>query len=177
MSILHTKRLELRPIVLKDAPYILKQLNDPGWLKYIGDRNVHSIKDAENYIKTKIFVTVEKNDGVFFVVALKDASETDESIIGQCGLFRRDGLDYHDIGFSFLENYCGNGYGYEAATAVLDYSIKKGNKKIVAITSDDNLPSQALLKKLGMTYTKDVILPKIDGNNRYFEFLESPITQ
>lgn len=165
---LTTNRLILRPITKDDAPYVLAQLNDPGWIKNIGDRNVHSLEEAEHYITSKILPNLEKPICAFFVVIRK--SDPEKTIIGQCGVFKRDGLEDPDLGFAFLEKYCGQGYGYEAANAVQKYARETMNlKKLVAITSDDNVVSQALLRKLGMKHTKDMLLPNIEGNNRYYE--------
>lgn len=165
---LTTNRLILRPITIADAPYILEQLNDPGWIKNIGDRNVQTLVGAEHYIKTKILPNLQKPICAFFVVTRK--SDSDKTIIGQCGVFKRDGLEDPDIGFAFLERYCGQGYGYEAAEKVQKYAKEQMKiKKLVAITSDDNLVSQALLRKLGMKHTQDLLLPNIEGNNRYYE--------
>jgi RimJ/RimL family protein N-acetyltransferase len=47
MSPIHeTERLLLRPFNTDDAPFILELVNSPGWLQFIGDRNIHSIEDA-----------------------------------------------------------------------------------------------------------------------------------
>jgi len=165
---LKTKRLILRPITIDDSDYILAQLNDPGWIKNIGDRNVHTIAEAATYIETKILSEKDNHNTAFFVVIRKD--DPDATIIGQCGVFKRAGLESSDLGFAFLEPFCGHGYGYEAAAYVQDYAYKVMKvAKLVAITSDDNLASQALLRKLGMQHTKDLLLPNIEGNNRYFE--------
>lgn len=45
-----SKRLILRPLNLNDANFIFELVNSDGWLRFIGDRNVKSQKDAENYI-------------------------------------------------------------------------------------------------------------------------------
>ena len=49
--IIETERLFLRKITIDDATFMLELLNTPTWLQFIGDRNVHSIEDAENYLK------------------------------------------------------------------------------------------------------------------------------
>ena len=48
-----TNRLILRATTVNDASFIVELLNTPKWLKYIGDRNVHTIEDAVQYIKDK----------------------------------------------------------------------------------------------------------------------------
>jgi hypothetical protein len=44
-------RLALRHFTLADATFILCLLKDLSWLRYIGDRNVHSLQDAERYLR------------------------------------------------------------------------------------------------------------------------------
>jgi len=50
-----TERLTVRPITELDATFILELMNTPKWIENIGDRNGHTVKDAENYIKEKAF--------------------------------------------------------------------------------------------------------------------------
>ena len=38
MQTLSTARLRLRPFTEDDADFILALLNDPGWLRFIGDK-------------------------------------------------------------------------------------------------------------------------------------------
>ena len=48
--LLYTSRLLLRELNENDAPFILELLNTEGWLRYIGDRHIHTIADAVKYI-------------------------------------------------------------------------------------------------------------------------------
>ena len=47
---LETERLIIRQFKLSDASFIMQLLNSPGWLEYIGDRNIRTIDDAEAYL-------------------------------------------------------------------------------------------------------------------------------
>ena len=49
-----TQRLILRPTIIEDASFILELMNTPLWLQNIGDRGVHTIEAAEQYIEEKI---------------------------------------------------------------------------------------------------------------------------
>jgi predicted SnoaL-like aldol condensation-catalyzing enzyme len=46
-----SERLELRELTVVDAPFILELLNDGDFHRYIGDRGVRTLADAENYIQ------------------------------------------------------------------------------------------------------------------------------
>jgi [ribosomal protein S5]-alanine N-acetyltransferase len=49
-NIIETDRLTLSKVTEDDASFILALLNTPGWLKFIGDRGVKTIEDAQKYI-------------------------------------------------------------------------------------------------------------------------------
>jgi len=164
-----TERLQLRDITTDDASYILAQLNDPGWIKYIGDRGIRTVEEAEAYIRDKIIKQyIDEGFGMFLVATMK--GHVEEKIIGQCGLVKRDGLEYVDIGFAFLEEHCGKGYGTEAALAVRKLAFNEYKlEKLAAITTEDNVPSRKLLENIGFQYIKMIELPNIEGLPTYYE--------
>ena len=147
MPLLDTERLQLYRISVADAPFYIKLFNSENWLKYIGDRNVHTIADAETYIKKNYLSSYEKFGFGSYTVRLKETGET----IGACGLYKREGLEHPDIGFSFLTEFHGKGYGYESAAAVMDYAQNTlGIHKILGFTTHYNTASIKLLEKLGL---------------------------
>ena len=66
MIILETKRLQIREFEISDANFILELVNEPAWLKYIGDKNVHDLDDARNFIENNLRTGYVKNGLVFF---------------------------------------------------------------------------------------------------------------
>src|SRR4051812_38132827 len=50
MNVLETEHLSLRRLSADDAAFILELVNDPDWLQFIGDRGVHTLADARDYI-------------------------------------------------------------------------------------------------------------------------------
>ncbi len=148
MNILQTVRLELRLPGTADAPFILRLVNDPDWLRYIGDRNVHSLDDARGYIAKGPAAMQARHGHSLMRVALKDGTP-----IGLCGLLKRDTLEHPDLGFAFLPEYRRQGYALEAAAAALaDGRDRLGLRRILAITAQDNAASGRLLENLGMRY-------------------------
>ena len=165
MKVLETERLTLRWLTTEDAPFILTLLNDPGWLQFIGDRGVRTIEDARSYILNGPAAMVERLGFGLYLTERK----TDGEPIGICGLIKRDGLDDIDIGFAFLPQFCGFGYAFEAAHAVMGLGKNKfGLSRIVGITAPDNLTSIKLLEKIGMKYERTLQLPKIEGESMLF---------
>ena len=149
MQILETERLILRQFTLDDAPFILELLNTPTWLQFIGDRNVHSIEDAENYLLNGSIKSYAENGFGFYAVIDKSTNQS----IGMCGLIKRDTLPDIDIGFAFLPNLISKGFGFEIASATLEYALNILKiKRIIAIVNPDNEKSIGLIKKIGMQF-------------------------
>jgi len=149
VKILATDRLILRRLLLDDAEFILKLLNDPSFLRFIGDKQVRTQEDARNYIRSGPMASYERFGFGLFLTELKESSVP----IGICGLLKRDTLDDVDIGFAFLPEYCGQGYGFESARATMTYGRDVlGLKRILAITSPENEASIGLLEKLGFKF-------------------------
>lgn len=151
MIVLETERLNLRWFDIKDAPFILELVNDPAWIQFIGDKGVKNLEDAKNYI---VNGPIDMYNKIGFGLYLVERKE-DLIPLGMCGLIKRDSLEDIDIGFAFLEKFRSKGYGYESASAVMKYGVQKlGMKRIVAITSTDNVDSGNLLEKVGLRFEK-----------------------
>ena len=150
-----TDHLILCHLTTEDAAFILELLNDPGWLRFIGDRGVRTLDDARRYILNGPVKSYQQSGFGLYLVKLKE----NETPIGMCGLIKREELDDVDIGFAFLPQFTGRGYAYEAAAATLHYGYTVlGLKHIVAITDPDNERSIRLLQKLGLRLEKTIRL-------------------
>ncbi len=156
VKILETDRLILRRLSVEDSAFILKLVNDPLWLRFIGDRGVRTLEDAHDYIlKGPMAMYARRGFGLYIVERKSDGSP-----LGICGLIKRGALEDVDLGFAFLPAYRAQGYAYESAAAVLAYGQSVfGLKRIVAITSPDNDRSAKLLEKLGFSFEKMIQLP------------------
>lgn len=147
---LETERLLITHLTFSDAPFILELVNSEGWLSYIGDRNIHSISDAEHYLKTGPIKSYHKYEFGLFRVALKNSNTP----IGINGILKRPELEHPDLGFAFLPYYQGNGYAYESSSAILDWvESEKILTELLAITKPENVRSKKLLSKLGFRIT------------------------
>jgi [ribosomal protein S5]-alanine N-acetyltransferase len=146
-----TARLTLRPFTLDDADFIALLLNDPGWLRHIGDRKVRTPDDARDYLTKGPMAHATKHG--FALGAVERSS--DSELIGMCGLIRREGLDDVDLGYAFLPAYRGQGYAREAAAAWLACGFERYRlRRIVAITSVDNVASGKVLEAIGMRFER-----------------------
>ena len=115
MLIAETKRLILSKISLEDAPFFLELMNTPHWIKYIGDKKIRTVNDAEEHIKNGALKSYKEHGFGFYKITLK---EENNRPIGTCGLVRREQLEHVDIGFGFLPEYQGRGFGYEASMEI-----------------------------------------------------------
>lgn len=165
MKILETQRLVLREFTPADAAFVLELLNDPGWIRFIGDKGVRTLDEARAYIGRVPMASYERHGFGLYLVALAQSGVP----IGMCGLIKRDTLEDVDIGFAFLPQYCGQGYAYEAACATLAHGkTTLGLARIVAITSPDNHSSIRLLEKIGLKHRRILHLESLGGETTLF---------
>jgi RimJ/RimL family protein N-acetyltransferase len=157
---LTTDRLFLRELATEDAPFILRLLNEPSFLYFIGDKGVRDLDGARQYIVNGPVTSYRQNGFGLYLVTRK----TDGIPLGICGLLKRESLPDVDIGFAFLPEFWNKGYAFESASAVMDYAkdVLKLTR-IIAITNKDNDPSAKLLVKLGLQF--DRLIDLADGQN------------
>ena len=166
-AVLETERLRLRPFADSDDAFVFELLNEPSWLRFIGDRGIRTLADARAYIKNGPRTMFELY-GFSLMVAERKA---DSVALGMCGLIKRVSLPAPDIGYAFLPRYWGQGYAREAAAAVLAHSHSVlGLPRILAITDPENDRSVRVLEALGMRFAQ--LIPYDDGGvSRLFEHL------
>jgi [ribosomal protein S5]-alanine N-acetyltransferase len=149
VTVLETERLTLRRLTLDDAPFILRLVNEPSWLEFIGDKGVRNLDDARKYLREGPIGMYERHGFGLYRTDVKDSGAQ----IGMCGLIKRDQLPDVDIGFALFPEFWGRGYAHEAAAAVLEHGRRTFDlKRIVAITSPNNDPSIKVLEKIGMQF-------------------------
>jgi RimJ/RimL family protein N-acetyltransferase len=165
LKVLETNRLTLRHLSTDDAEFILEFLNEPSFLRFIGDKGVRTLEDAREYILNGPVAMYNRLGFGLYLTELKETGVP----IGICGLIKRDGLEDVDIGFAFLPRFWAKGYAYEAASAVIAYGKDVLRlKRVVAITSPDNQASARLLEKLGMRFERRVKLSEDAEEVRLF---------
>ncbi len=146
---LQTNRITLRKLEENDCSFILNLVNSKGWLKFIGDRNVHNETDSLKYIES----IMNKDNVIYLVVTLQDNTP-----IGVITLIKRHYLKFYDIGFAFLPFYCNKGYAFEASKVVINYLEESTNfQTILAVTVPHNKSSIKLIENLGLVFYKTEI--------------------
>lgn len=165
MKIAETQRLAIREMDSEqDAEFIFFLLNSPKFIKYIGDRGVSSAEQARDFIETRYRQSyVDNGFGLYTVERIEDRMQ-----VGICGFVKRAAFEHPDIGFAFLPEYEGMGYGYESAAALMQYGRDSlGFTRVLAITTQDNIASGRLLRKLGFSLVGPQEMPDGDVLNLY----------
>ena len=166
--VIETDRLTLRKFTENDAVFILRLLNEPSFLEFVGDKGVRTLDDARRYLREgPIASYAEFGFGLYLVQHREDSVE-----IGMCGLLKRPTLDDADIGFGFIPEFWSQGFATEAARAVLDRAKRQhGLNRIVAITAPHNSASIQVLEKIGLRFEKTLSLS--EGSPEIFLFSTS----
>jgi RimJ/RimL family protein N-acetyltransferase len=165
MKVIETDRLVLRHLSTGDAEFVLELLNQPSFIRYIGDKQVRTLDDARAYMLDGPLKSYATYGFGLNLVELK----LDRTPIGICGLLQRDTLPGPDIGFAFLPDYWHQGYAFEAAAAVMKHArASLGVDRVLAITSPDNDASAKLLTKIGLRFERVVKLAEDAAEVRLF---------
>ena len=144
-----TNRLVIRPLAVSDSDFILELVNTETWLKYIGDRQVHSQSTAKAYIQN----ILENPSTRYWVVGLRNTNIS----LGIVTVIKRDDMEYPDISCAFLAEYTNHGYAYESSKALLQRLIEtRAYTHVSAITKPGNYRWIKLLKKLGLQYAAEI---------------------
>ncbi len=165
MHVAKTNRLHLRHIEIEDAGFMLGLLNEPDFLKFVGDKKIRDLESAQNYIRQGPIASYESYGFGLYLIELIDSGEA----IGICGLLKRSFLESVDLGFALMAEYHGHGYAFEAVQATVDLArdtLKLPN--LVAFTADNNDRSIKLLEKIGMSFDKLIALPGSDKEVKLF---------
>jgi ribosomal-protein-alanine N-acetyltransferase len=165
-----TERLQVRPTTIEDAMFLLELMNSPKYIKFIGDKNIHTSADAEKYIVNKMHLQLKSYGYANNTVVRK----LDDQKIGTCGLYRRDGIEGVDLGFAFLPLYEKKGYAFEACHALIVKAFKEYEIEVIkAYTSPGNKSSQILLKRLGFVAEGTMTFPREEEELLVFNLKKS----
>lgn len=155
MTIIETERLRLRTLSHDDAEFILRLLNDPSFIRNIGDRRVRTTEDARAYISAGPAASYERHGFGLWLVETKGEGAP----VGICGLVRREALEDVDLGYALLPEHRGKGYAFESASAVTEYAVSRlGLARVAAVTDPYNQSSIRVLERIGFRYVKLVRL-------------------
>jgi ribosomal-protein-alanine N-acetyltransferase len=173
VTIRECPRLRLVQFAEVHAPFVLQLLTDTDFLRNIGDRGVHTLEEARNYIATGPRASYQQYGFGLYLVELKQPQQP----IGMCGLLRRDWHPDVELGFAFLPAGRGKGYATEAAQATLDFGRRALSlRRFVAVTTLDNHASIRVLEKQGFRFEREIARASHDRPSKFF-VLDDSATQ
>lgn len=165
MSPILTPRLCLREFTLADASFVLQLLNDPDFIRFIADKGVRSIADAEAYLQAGPLASYATNGFGLWAVAHRQTG----LLLGMCGLIRRPDVPHVDVGYAFMPQARGQGYAVEAAAAARAYGLDVlALPRVVGFIDPANHASAKVLQAIGLHSQGMVSLPGVDGDTELF---------
>jgi len=166
LNVIETERLNLREMSERDAGFVLEILNDPGFVRFVGDRGVRTTEEAARYIDERFVESYRQNGFGLWLVETKDG----KAPAGLCGLLKRgEPVPGVEVGYAFLPPFRAKGYAFDAASAALGYARDVlGLPRLYAIVNPDNAVSIRVLEKLGMRFERTVRLSNEDSDVKLF---------
>lgn len=162
--------LWIRKFSLNDAAFVLALVNDPDWLKNIGDRDVHDLSQARKFIENGPLSSYQEKGFGLYVFG------TQNTPAGMVGLLQRDYLCKPDLGYAILPQFRNKGLTYQACALLLDFESRRMEiDSVYAMVSPDNHASVGVLKKLG--FIEKQMIDNDGTNSRLFEVTSSSISQ
>lgn len=149
--IIETERLLLREILPSDDKGMFRLDSNPNVHKFLGNNPVNSIEESRKYITNIRNQYLENGIGRYAVI-LKETND----FIGWCGIKyiiepENGYINFYELGYRFIEEYWGKGYGYESAKAWLEYGFKTMKiQTMYASANTKNSGSRKILEKIGM---------------------------
>jgi ribosomal-protein-alanine N-acetyltransferase len=162
--VLKTKRLVLREVTTKDAPWYYKHFNT--WEMVDGQEHPgpKDMRTARKELKLYFADNFAKGTGIRWGITLKGSDE----LIGSAGVYKWvKRTSQVETGYDLDPKYWGQGYMTEAMTAIIRYAFGKMNvNRIEALISPRNRHSQRLVRTLG--FRKEGVLREHDFYNGKF---------
>jgi RimJ/RimL family protein N-acetyltransferase len=158
--LIETERLLLRDCVPEDADVVLRLLNEPSFLENIGDRGVHTPKEAAAYLINGPIASYAEHGYGMYMVELRKTGKP----VGMCGLLRRTQFEHPDVGYAFFPEFWGRGFASEAASGVIEHARRTlGIGRVLGIVSPHNSASIQVLEKIGFTFQEPAVF-ELDGS-------------
>ena len=145
--LLLTERLALREMTANDAEALYRLSLVPLIERFTGDPPLADVAAAAALLEERIFPQYRSYGVGRWAVVRR----SDDAFLGWCGLKYLADRDEYDLGYRLFEEHWGQGYGTEAADAVLAWGRQRlGDARIAATVLLDNASSIHVLEKIGM---------------------------
>ncbi|WP_172123565.1 MULTISPECIES: GNAT family protein [unclassified Devosia] len=146
---METKRLRLRPFTRGDVDAVFAYRQRDDVARFLFDSAL-SREECALAVQQRIAQTtlIEEGDKIVLGVELPGTGE----LIGEVSLIWRSvDSQQGEVGWILHPDYHGQGYGTEAAGAMLDLAFRQANlHRVIARCAAENAPSFHLMERLGM---------------------------
>jgi ribosomal-protein-alanine N-acetyltransferase len=144
---LFTPRLALRPYRLQDVDSLYAILHEPEILRYFPNPAPPAHERVERLISSFLDHWQQHRYGWWAVEPLQNPA-----LAGWCGLTYLPETDEVEVAYLLGHAFWGKGLATEAAEACLKFGFEQvGLERIIAIVHPDNIASQRVVEKNGMT--------------------------
>ncbi|MBC7852442.1 MAG: GNAT family N-acetyltransferase, partial [Pirellulaceae bacterium] len=150
--ILRTPRLLLRDMHHGDLDFMAEMLGDPEVMRYYPQT-----EDRAGAV-ANIQRQMDRYSTFGYGPWLVQHQETGHPL-GRVGLLHQvvEGVGQVEVGYMIHRPYWRQGFAFEAAAACRDYALTTlGRARVISLIRPENLPSQAVARKLGMTPEKEI---------------------
>lgn len=143
---LHTERLVLRPLKSTDVQALFEVFSDPKVMRHWSGAAWNSIEQAQQKIAQYDKALRESESIGLGIVNIQT-----NTVIGTCSLFQLDEQCRRaEIGYGMVSTAWGNGYMYEALTALINFGFEVLDlNRIEADIDPRNQPSLRSVERLG----------------------------
>jgi ribosomal-protein-alanine N-acetyltransferase len=151
---LQTPRLKLQPLKNEDAEVLQRIYQSEGVLRYFPNQNPPALERVQKFVIGQHEHWQKYGYGNWGLLP-----EGETNIIGWAGLQFLPELDETEVGFLLDRPWWGLGYATLAALASLQFGFEQVRlDHIIALVHPDNLASQRVIEKCGMTYKETISL-------------------
>lgn len=147
---LHSPRLTLRQFSLDDVAALHQILSTPHILRYFPKAAAPDLERTTRIVNRQIEQWRTVGYGWWAMTP-----RNEERLIGWCGLQYLPETAETEVGYLLAQPFWGQGLGTEAAQATVAYGFAHFDfPELIGITHPDNIASQRVLQKAGMTFTR-----------------------
>lgn len=147
--VFETPRLRCRRWRPSDLDALFAVYSDPEGARWVGDGLPITRAECEAWIRVTAANYDQRGYGMF---ALEERATG--AVVGFCGLVHPDRQVDAEIKYAISRSHWGRGLASEAAAALLNYGARHhGLRKVIATVAAENVASQRVLEKAGMSLT------------------------
>lgn len=158
---IETERLVLRNLIPDDYESAFEWCGNPNVNRFLMYPLYKNAEDVKAWIERK---NNDDPDNYDIGFTLKETGE----LIGCGGLIYKADEDVWSLGYNIKEKYWGNGYVPEAINGIIDEISKTRKIHIMeGVFAKENIKSQRVMEKLGMSFYEETSYDKMDGTEHF----------